>query len=102
NQLAHLRRITALEELRTLAVSRVYLDNFDHLTAYWVSMGLPLATVSLDYGVDDLHGTVQEEKVFHMAGAQTPLALTVERLVQAIRAAGREPAQRGTVYQEIG
>ncbi|MDR1146518.1 MAG: aminofutalosine synthase MqnE [Verrucomicrobiales bacterium] len=102
NQLAHLRRITALEELRTLAVSRVYLDNFDHLTAYWVSMGLPLATVSLDYGVDDLHGTVREEKVFHMAGAQTPLALTVERLTQAIRAAGREPAQRGTVYQEIG
>ncbi|MDR2462251.1 MAG: aminofutalosine synthase MqnE [Verrucomicrobiales bacterium] len=101
NALAHLRRISALEELRTLAVSRVYLDNFDHLTAYWISMGLPLAAVSLDYGVDDLHGTVIEEKVFHMAGAKTPLALTVMSLEKVIREAGREPVQRNTIYRSL-
>ncbi len=68
--LAHVARASAVEQLRDLAVSRLYLDNFDHLTAYWVSMGLPLAQLSLSYGVDDLHGTIMEEKIFHMAGRQ--------------------------------
>ena len=72
--LAHIKRVSAIEELRNLAVSRIYLDNFDHITAYWVSIGLPLAQVSLSYGVDDLHGTIIEEKIFHMAGATTPAA----------------------------
>src|SRR5207249_2161289 len=66
--LAHIKRASAFEQLRNLAVSRIYLDNIDHLTAYWVSLGLPLAQVSLSYGVDDLHGTILEEKIFHMAG----------------------------------
>jgi aminodeoxyfutalosine synthase len=101
NALSHLPRLSGLEELRTLALCRIYLDNFDHLTAYWISMGLPLASVSLDYGVDDLHGTIVEEKIFHMAGAKKPLALTVERLEKAIREAGREPVQRDTVYRKI-
>src|SRR5437868_5090135 len=70
--LAHIKRASAFEQLRNLAVSRIYLDNIDHLTAYWVSLGLPLAQVSLSYGVDDLHGTILEEKIFHMAGATTP------------------------------
>jgi aminodeoxyfutalosine synthase len=101
NELSHLKRISGLEELRTLAISRIYLDNFDHLTAYWISMGLPLASVSLDYGVDDLHGTIIEEKVFHMAGAKTPMTLTVKRLEKAIREAGYEPVQRNTTYQRL-
>ena len=67
--LANLPHATAFEELRNLAVARIYLDNFDHITAYWVSLGLPLAQQALNYGVDDLHGTIMEEKIFHMAGA---------------------------------
>jgi len=78
------------------------LDNFDHITGYWISMGLPLASVALNYGVDDLHGTIMEEKIFHMAGSQTPQQQTVAALEQAIREAGRIPVQRDTYYQPIG
>ncbi len=99
--LSHVKPATAFEELRNLAVSRIYLDNFDHLTAYWVSLGLPLASLSLAYGVDDLHGTIMEEKIFHMAGAKTPTEQTVEALEKAIREAGREPMQRDTWYRRI-
>ncbi len=99
--LAHIKPATALEELRNLAVSRVYLDNFDHITAYWVSLGLPLASLALNYGVDDLHGTIMEEKIFHMAGATTPTQQTVRALEKAIREAGRIPVQRDTTYRHI-
>ncbi len=99
--LAHVPRISAVEQLRTLAVSRLYLDNFDHLTAYWVSMGLPLAQLSLSYGVDDLHGTIMEEKIFHMAGATTPQEQTVATLENVIREAGREPMQRDSYYHHL-
>jgi aminodeoxyfutalosine synthase len=100
--LAHVKPASAFEQLRNLAVSRIYLDNIEHLTAYWVSMGLPLAQVSLSYGVDDLHGTIMEEKIFHMAGATTPQELTVATLEQAIREAGRDPIQRDSYYRHIG
>src|SRR6478735_3368838 len=99
--LAHVRSASAVEQLRNLAVSRIYLDNFDHLTAYWVSMGLPLAQVSLNYGVDDLHGTIIEEKIFHMAGAKTPQEQTVEALEHVIREAGRDPVQRDSFYRHL-
>jgi aminodeoxyfutalosine synthase len=99
--LAHVEASSAVEQLSNLAVSRIYLDNFDHLTAYWVSMGLPLAQVSLNYGVDDLHGTIMEEKIFHMAGAKTPQEQTVETLEQVIREAGREPVQRDSYYRHL-
>ena len=99
--LAHINRSTAIDELRNLAVSRIYLDNFDHITAYWVSIGLPLAQVALSYGVDDLHGTIIEEKIFHMAGAQTPQQQTVQALENAIREAGRIPVQRDSYYNHI-
>jgi aminodeoxyfutalosine synthase len=99
--LAHIKPATAFDQLRNLAVSRIYLDNIDHLTAYWVSMGLPLAQVSLSYGVDDLHGTIMEEKIFHMAGARTPQEQTVESLKLVIREAGREPVQRDSHYDHI-
>src|SRR5262249_52544551 len=81
--------------------SRVYLDNIDHLTAYWVSLGLPLAQVSLSYGVDDLHGTILEEKICHMAGANTPQEKNVSALEHAIRVADREPVQRESHYRHI-
>ena len=99
--LAQIKRASAFEQLRNLAVSRIYLDNIDHLTAYWVSLGLPLAQVSLSYGVDDLHGTILEEKIFHMAGATTPQQQTVAALEHAIREAGREPVQRDSHYRHL-
>src|SRR6266487_357053 len=99
--LAHIKRASAFEQLRNLAVSRIYLDNIDHLTAYWVSLGLPLAQVSLSYGVDDLHGTILEEKIFHMAGATTPQQQTVAALEHAIREAGRVPMQRDSYYRHL-
>ncbi len=92
---------TAHEELRNLAISRIYLDNIRHITGYWISLGLPVAQVSLNYGVDDLHGTILEEKIFHMAGARTPQQQTVANLEKAIREAGRVPMQRDSFYQRI-
>jgi len=92
---------TGFDTLRTLAISRLYLDNFDHITAYWVGLGLKLAQVALDFGADDLHGTILEEHVFHMAGAQSPAAQTEGGMVRAIRETGRTPVQRDTFYQPV-
>jgi aminodeoxyfutalosine synthase len=100
-ELAYVRPASALDQLRTLAVSRIYLDNFDHLTGYWIAMSLPLAQISLSYGVDDLHGTLMEEKIFHMAGATTPQEQTVASLERTIREAHREPVQRDSYYSPI-
>jgi len=101
NRLSHLGRVSAFEDLRNLAIARLYLDNFDHITAYWVSLGLPLAQVALSFGVDDLHGTIMQEKIFHMAGSQTPQGQTVMALERAIREAGRIPMQRNTYYEPL-
>ncbi len=92
---------TGFDQLRTIAVSRLYLDNFDHLTAYWVGMGLKLAQVALSYGADDLHGTIVEEHIFHMAGAKSPQLQTEAEMVKAIREAGRIPVQRNTFYEPV-
>ena len=100
-ELREIQPTTGFDELRNLAVSRIYLDNFDHITAYWIAMGLPLAQVALGYGVDDLHGTIMEEKIFHMAGSKTPQGQTVAALENAIREAGREPMQRDSHYNRI-
>jgi aminodeoxyfutalosine synthase len=99
--LAHIPRATAFEQLCNLAVSRIYLDNIEHITAYWVSLGLPLAQVALAYGVDDLHGTIMREKIFHMAGAKTPQEQTVEALRDIIVQAGRVPVQRDSYYNHL-
>jgi aminodeoxyfutalosine synthase len=92
---------TGFDTLRTLAISRIYLDNFDHITAYWVGLGLKLAQVALSYGADDLHGTIIEEHIFHMAGAGSPQQQTEATLVKAIREAGCVPVQRNTFYEPI-
>jgi aminodeoxyfutalosine synthase len=92
---------TGFDTLRTIAISRIYLDNFEHITAYWVGMGLKLAQVALSYGADDLHGTILEEKIFHMAGATSPQLQTEMEMVKAIREAGRVPVQRNTFYEPI-
>jgi aminodeoxyfutalosine synthase len=100
-ELKHIKPASGLDQLRNLAVSRIFLDNFDHITGYWIAMTLPLAQISLNYGVDDLHGTLMEEKIFHMAGSKTPQEQTKATLERTIREAGREPMQRDSYYRPI-
>lgn len=100
-KLAHLTGPSGWDMLKTLAIARIYLDNVDHIKAYWILMGMKLAQVSLSYGVDDLDGTIIEEKIYHMAGAQTPQAMAAAEMVRAIREAGREPVQRDSLYRRM-
>ena len=92
---------TGFDSLRTIAISRIYLDNFPHITAYWVGLGMKLAQVALSYGADDIHGTIIEEHIFHMAGATSPQLQTESDMVKAIRETGRTPVQRNTFYEPI-
>ncbi len=101
NRLERLREPTAFDSLRTYAVSRLLLDNIDHIKAYWVMLGVELAQLTLGWGVDDIDGTVREERIYHMAGARTPQTLGRADLVQLIRAAGRVPVERDTLYHVV-
>jgi aminodeoxyfutalosine synthase len=92
---------TGIDGLRTYAVSRLFLDNFDHVKAYWIMIGERLAQTALSFGVDDLDGTVQEERIYHMAGAQTPQGLTEAGLHRLIRQAGRVPVERDSLYHVL-
>ncbi len=98
-KLAHLRRASAWDTLRTVSVSRLYLDNVSHITSYWISSGLPLGQIALSFGADDLHGTIEEEKIFHMAGSRSPVSQRADDLATAIRESGREPVARDTYYR---
>lgn len=100
-KLAHLTGPSGYDLLKTLAIVRIYLDNVDHIKAYWILMGMKLAQVSLSFGVDDLDGTVVEEKIYHMAGAKTPQQMAQEKFVKAIRETGRKPVQRNSLYQIV-
>ena len=100
-QLDHLPAPTAMLDLRTIAVSRLMLENFPHIKAYWIMIGAKTAQMGLHYGADDLDGTVVEEKIVHMAGAQTPLGLTRAEIEHLIREAGREPVERDTLYRPV-
>jgi aminodeoxyfutalosine synthase len=82
----------------TIALARLMLDNFDHVKAYWIMISPRIAQIGLSMGADDLDGTVIEEKIVHMAGAKTPVGLTVPDLCRLIREAGRRPIQRDSVY----
>ncbi|GDX78934.1 aminodeoxyfutalosine synthase [Deltaproteobacteria bacterium] len=101
NRLERLREPTAFDSLRTYAVSRLLLDNIDHIKAYWVMLGVELAQLTLGWGVDDIDGTVREERIYHMAGARTPQTLGRADLVQLIRDAGRVPVERDTLYHVV-
>jgi aminodeoxyfutalosine synthase len=92
---------TGFDDLKTLAVSRLLLDNFDHVKAYWVMLGEKIAQVSLNFGVDDLDGTVVEERITKAAGGTTDGSMTKEDIVYLIKQAGRTPVERDTVYNEI-
>ncbi|MGR3311165.1 MAG: aminofutalosine synthase MqnE [Candidatus Brocadiales bacterium] len=92
---------TAMLDLKMLAIGRLMLDNFDHVKAFWIMIGVKLAQVSLSFGVDDIDGTVVEEKITHSAGADTPESLSVSELVGLIKEAGREPVERDTLYRRV-
>jgi aminodeoxyfutalosine synthase len=97
----HLPKPSILRDLRTMAVSRLMLDNFPHLKAYWVMLGIPTAQISLSYGADDIDGTVVHEKIYHDAGSDSPQELTVADLRRLIEEAGRVPVERDTLYREV-
>jgi aminodeoxyfutalosine synthase len=93
---------TACDDLRALAVARLMLDNFPHIKAFWIMLGLKLAQVALSFGADDVDGTVVEERITHAAGAQTPEGVSAAELVALIREAGRQPVERDTLYEILG
>ncbi len=99
--LSNLSGPSAIDDLKTLAVSRLMLDNIPHIKAFWVMLGPKMAQISLCFGVDDVDGTVMEERITHMAGAQTPQGLTRKQLRALIREAGCEPVERDTVYRVV-
>jgi aminodeoxyfutalosine synthase len=101
NQMRKLPAPTASDTLRVHAVSRLMLDNIPHVKAFWIATGVDVAQIALWYGVDDLDGTVQEERIYHMAGARTPEALSTADIRRLILAAGREPVERDTLYNVI-
>jgi aminodeoxyfutalosine synthase len=101
NQMRKLPAPTAADTLRVLSVSRLVLDNVPHVKAFWIATGVEVAQVALWYGVDDLDGTVQEEKIYHMAGARTPEAMSTADIRRLIRRAGREPVERDTLYNVV-
>jgi aminodeoxyfutalosine synthase len=92
---------SATETLRVHAVSRLMLDNIPHVKAFWIATGVEVAQLALWFGVDDLDGTVQEEKIYHMAGARTPEAMSTSAIRRLIRVAGREPVERDTLYNVV-
>jgi len=95
------RQASAIEDLKTIAVARVLLDNIPHIKAYWVTMGEEIASVALQCGADDLDGTIGEERIMHAADAASPVSLTRGRLVELIREAGCVPVERDALYHTI-
>jgi aminodeoxyfutalosine synthase len=101
NSLMRLPGPTGVEDLRLYAVSRLMLHNIPHIKAYWIMLGVKTAQTALWFGADDLDGTVQEERIYHMAGAETPQAMTPAEIVRLIANAGRVPVERDTLYNVI-
>ena len=99
--LDHLPTTTGLTDIRQIAVSRLLLDNFSHIKAYWQMMSAKIAQISLRFGADDIDGTVVEEKIYHDAGATTPQGMRRSDLIRLIREAGREPVERDTLYRNV-
>jgi aminodeoxyfutalosine synthase len=100
-KLSHLKKPSVLMDLRTVAISRLMLDNIPHIKAYWIMLGIGTAQTALAYGADDIDGTVRHELIYHDAGATTPELLTVDQIRHLIVEAGREPVERDTTYHRI-
>ena len=99
--LRHLPKTTGMLDIKNIAVSRLVLDNFAHIKAYWQMLTPKIAQIALRFGADDLDGTVIEEKIYHDAGATTPQGLRRQELIRLIREAGREPVERDTMYRPV-
>jgi aminodeoxyfutalosine synthase len=95
------RQASAIEDLKTIAIARLLLDNIPHIKAYWVTMGEEIASVALHFGADDLDGTIGEERIMHAAEAASPASLTRDRLVELIRESGCTPVERDALYRTI-
>ncbi|MBK8567261.1 MAG: CofH family radical SAM protein, partial [Saprospiraceae bacterium] len=103
NQMSHIPEVNVVEDLRNYAIARIYLDNFDHVKAYWPMISRSIAQLALSYGVDDVDGTIDDTtKIYSMAGSeeQTP-AMSTKELVQLIKAVGRRPIERDTLYNVV-
>jgi aminodeoxyfutalosine synthase len=103
NELSYINEAPALEDMRNYAVSRIFLDNFPHLKAYWPMIGKPMAQLSLSFGVDDLDGTIQDStRIYSLAGSeeQNP-ALTVSEMTELIKQVNRKPVERDSIYHPI-
>jgi len=100
-EMADLSRTSGIDDLKNIAVARCFLDNFPHIKAYWVMIGLKMAQVALSFGADDVDGTVKEEIITHMAGAETEQAMARDQLVGIIKEAGRVAVERDTLYRVI-
>ena len=100
-EMSYIAKTSGVDDLKNIAVARCFLDNFPHIKAYWVMIGPKMAQVALSFGADDVDGTVKEEVITHMAGAETEQAMAITDLVKLIKEAGRTPIQRGTLYDVI-
>ena len=100
-EMSGLTKTTGIDDLKNIAVARLLLDNFPHIKAYWVMIGPKLAQIALSFGADDMDGTVKEEVISHMAGAETDQAIGSDTLVRLIKEAGRTPVERDTLYTVI-
>lgn len=92
---------TGFDDLRNLAVGRLFLDNFVHIKSHWIMVTQAMSQVALHFGVNDIEGTVVREKIYHAVGAHTPQGMTLPQLLQLIRGAGKQPAERDSFYQVI-
>ena len=99
--LEHLPRTTGMTDIRQIAIGRLMLDNFPHIKSYWQMVSAKMAQIALRFGADDIDGTVIEEKIYHDAGATTPQGMRREELMRLIRAAGRVPFERDTMYRAV-
>lgn len=99
--LSHLKRTTALDDIKTMAISRLMLDNIEHIKAFWVMLGIDVAQLAFNFGADDIDGTVVEEKIMHAAGATTEKGITKDDLIQLVKEAGFAPVERDTLYNII-
>jgi len=99
--LSHIQKPSGLMDLRIMAISRLMLDNFPHIKAYWVMLGIQTAQIALSFGADDIDGTVVHEKIYHVAGSTSPQELTVSEIRRLIEEAGRIPIERDTLYREV-
>ena len=101
NGMKHLPAPTAVDDLRTLAVSRLVLDNVPHIKAYWVSLTPDVAQIALRFGADDIDGTIVHETIYKAAGSRSPSGLTAAQLVRLVQEAGRVPVERDTFYNVV-